>query len=586
MNNMDQRNALKIKGSIDFSKLKWKKFSKKNKKEFGRKIRLQSKSFNLKFIDSIDVENYKNFVESIYKISYDLNNYKLSRKLFNDYKIMDLYFDNIEIIGKEYLDYLYLRVIRTLFDIRDSKMQAHRDIIDICKLGYEKTGHIECYYYLAYIINHMCWCCYKPTNAWKIALKYYELCLSNGYENYEIYRDLIDIYCNYMFHKDTIELEIDNDTEKKNEYFNLLQKYWSKINEQHYEENFGLTHYLLFDDYFHILIVMKKKSLLDTILFNENITKINKIPNSYLTDCLCYYYDSHFDDFTNIIIRFKKEMTPIDYLDLKIKLYIKQNKQTELITSIEELLKLDIQSKEHSNQIASLINSFFDYYYENIFMMSSELCVKLIDFYYLKLQNSYYYRKWKIIFIIFFNVCLCETYDDYLNNKINMLYDNNESTNILTVDFGRSETYDAKKIIDGIENISNYLINKKNKDLITTFINFLSKVHLFCCYDFENKYTNPFKLVKSKTKFKQISEPILETTLKTSSETDTKKNNTWCFVKGDDPDYDQVYPTYSDYYNALYGNNDQINQKIKSTNEYIQEKINLVKEKIESFMDS
>jgi hypothetical protein len=615
---MDQRNSLKTKSPINFDTLKWNSFNKKDKKDLGRKIKLQSKTFNKKFIDNIDIENYKSFVDTIYKIGHKLINYKLAKKLFNDYKIIDLYFDNIRMIEKEYLDYLYLKVIKTLFDIRDFEMQTHRDIIDICKLGYEKTGYIECYYYLAHIIYHMCWCCYRPTNAWKTALKYYELCLSNGYENYSIYEDLIEIYCNYIFNtnKNTIQLEIE--VEKKEEYFDQFLVYWYKFNEKYKENTYQLNEFAysnLFDNFFKLLVQMKKKSLLDAILFDEDIQKIEKINTEYLADCLYYYHDNHLDDFTSINDKLEKEMDPVNFICLKIKLYVKQNNQTQLISSVEEALNLYFQSihitklnKVFFVSISDSIYSFFEYYNENIIVISDDLCIKLINFYYLNLQ-TYSHNKWIRIFVIFFNnICINRAYDDYLNDKLNVLCENNELNDGLTNGFKKYDMLEAKKFIDGIDSITTYLINKKNKESLTALTNFLGKICLFCDNDgdnevnIKNKYSNPFKTITSiseplnesdKNKFGWSKKLNIESIGARGSTRNQKfpeafKGNTWCFIKGEDPDYDPMYSTYSDYYNALYGIKDQIeiNQKIESTNEYIQEKINLVKEKIDSFANN
>ena len=83
---MDQRNSLKIKGTIELEKID---FDKDNfdKKDFGNKIKLLSKSFNRNFIDHIDVENYKNFVNTIYGIVDICYKFKLARKIFKDYQI-------------------------------------------------------------------------------------------------------------------------------------------------------------------------------------------------------------------------------------------------------------------------------------------------------------------------------------------------------------------------------------------------------------------------------------------------------------------------------------------------------------------
>ena len=49
---MDQRNSLKIKGTIDLDKLNFDKDT-FDKKDFGSKIKLLSNSFNMNFIDHI-----------------------------------------------------------------------------------------------------------------------------------------------------------------------------------------------------------------------------------------------------------------------------------------------------------------------------------------------------------------------------------------------------------------------------------------------------------------------------------------------------------------------------------------------------
>lgn len=202
---MDQRNSLKNTCKIYFDKL----ISNNivfDKKQFGNKIKLMSRTFNTIFIDVIDINNYKYFIDIICSIVELKSNisYKLGRKIFLDYQIIDICLNNLNLLGKEYLYELYINVISKLFTNCPDGMQQHRDIIDMCKKGYNKTGYIECYYYLAYIINHMCWCCFRPTNAYQIAYKYYQICLDAEYETYLIYMDLIEI-CHSFIMSDNID---------------------------------------------------------------------------------------------------------------------------------------------------------------------------------------------------------------------------------------------------------------------------------------------------------------------------------------------------------------------------------------------
>lgn len=87
------------------------------------------------------MDNYKNFVDTIYKIvdTNIYNKYKLARKLFKDYQIHMICLDNINLLGKEYLSYLYLDIIQRIFTNCPDGMQPHRDIIDMCKKAFEKT---------------------------------------------------------------------------------------------------------------------------------------------------------------------------------------------------------------------------------------------------------------------------------------------------------------------------------------------------------------------------------------------------------------------------------------------------------------
>ncbi len=575
----DQRMALLIKFNYDLSLLKKKvgknQQEKLNKNKLGKTIKSLGKTFNKIFVDETDISNFKNFVEKVYQIAYLLNEYGIARKIFNEYQILDVCLDNIEKLGKEYTKTLFFDIINLLFAERNLEMQGHRNIIDMCKYSYNKTGLVDFYYYMAHIIYNMCWCCYRPTNAHKTALKYYEICLTNGFVNGVIYADLIDIYYDYIFFNEQIN------NEEKEKSFNFFLSYWNGFNENKYNEDKAFTYRnsILYDKAIGIFIMMNKKSQLDLLIVD--IYKI--IESSELINLLNYYHNNYYDEFIEFFQKIKN-INQVKYYCLKTDLALLQANWSEAVLSLEKLLDLSLEhtSKKDLNKsyIESTFNKFFSHYIENEekFLLQTDIILKLVD-YYLYLPN-YLSTEWIKLFGIFFKKISSSTQsDDYLIEKINLIGEKNIPDNDFM--FKSCEITKAKKFIDGVYSIILYLKNKSNKNQIKNLVVFLSNYNPYCRVDSSDDinfyFSNPFNPnVKSK-----------QATILTWGTNSGVKDygNTWCYVKGNDIDYDPIYQTYSDYYNGLYEVNKEIELEKKNltteTNQYIQNKLNLIKNQID-----
>lgn len=560
---MDQRNSLKIKGTIELEKID---FDKDNfdKKKFGNKIKLLSKSFNRDFIDQIDVENYKNFVNTIYGIVDICYKFKLARKIFKDYQIHLICLDNINMLGKDYFCYLYDKVIKRLFTSLPGGMQPHRDIIDMCKKAYEKTGYIECYYYLANIIYHMCICCCRPSNADQTAYKYYQICLDSGYETYSIYYDLIEICYNFIWNDDI-------DIKKKQIYFKQIIDYKNKLNDKKYhDEKFYISdmksiNYKLVQSSINI----NDKDNLDLLLNQIDISDLKGI----YENLLCYYKD-YPNDFSKLLEKIKNFFEPIEFIDLMIDVNFELGNYQEMLENINHIINLEYN--ENSKIHLCINDKIIDYMLENSINIENNFFLKLVNFYYINKDMS----KCKLFFILFFDkIIISDVEKEYLNDIITLFGIKNNDNTYFSMEFDKNYTIQAKKFIDGIGHLTDYLIDKKNKNIIKNFINFLSKINPYCDYDNQLKlghnFTNPYG-----------PKNLNDSNIQLFAEEQGKKY-TWDKVKGDDPDYDLIYPTYSDYYKAIYHikkNSPELEEQILMSNNYIQEKFNTVKDKFDNYL--
>lgn len=583
----DQRMALLIKFNYNLSLLKKpvgkNQQEKLDKNKLGKTIKSLGKTFNKIFVDEIDINNYKNFVDKIYQIAYSLNEYGIARKLFNEYQILDICLSNIEKLGKEYTKTLFFDIINSLFNERNLEMQGHRNIIDMCKYSFNKTGLFDFYYYMAHIINGMCWCCYRPTNAHKTALKYYEICLTNGFVNGVIYADLIDIYYDYIFSNEQIN------NEEKEKSFNSFLSYWKGFNKNKHKEDkvFIYRNSILFDKAIGVFIMMNKKPQLDLLILD--IEKI--LESSEIIKLLNYYHNNHYEEFVEFSQKIKT-INLVKYYCLTTDLALLQNNWSQAVIGLEKLLDLSFEhtGKKDLNKhnIKTTYDKFFSCYIENEekFLLQSDTILKLINYYYLYLPN-YLATEWIKLFGIFFKKMSSSTQlDDYLIEKINLIGEKNIPDNNFM--FKPCEVTKAKKFIDGIYSIILYLKNKPNNNQIKNLVMFLTYNNVFCRVNTDDlddvniQFTNPFN-----PNVKHNQTHIL--TLATNSI--VKHNeNTWCFVKGNDIDYDPTYPTYSDYYNSLYQVNkekelDKTNLTTK-TNQYIQAKLNLIKNQIDNWVEN
>lgn len=538
-----------------------------NSKKFGNKIKLLSKSFNSIFVDNIDLENYKYFVNVIYETGNYKFNFKLGRKLFKTYKILELCLSNIDFIGKDFLMYLYEEVINLLFTNNPGGMQSHRDIIDMCKKGYVETGYIECYYYLAWIIERMCSCCYKPSNAEFVSYKYYKICLNTGFENYTIHNDLIKICSNIITWKNCL---ITNEDEKKimNENcFAQLVDSRNKISDKKYvhERNYNLNIKFSLDFLIESCIKLNKKAHLDNVI---NLFDYDNIDLYGFVDVLCYYH-TWLDDYNKMLDKAKNSLKVVDFIQLMILVNFKLEKYEEMIQDIN----LAILTTENNFKKKNIINAeILLFIVENKNNYDTKFYFNLVNFYYSN-ENKY----WELLFVLFFDKLIqtneINNLNDYLNIQINKL----ENTDIY---FRENEFLIAKYFIDGVENISKHLINTFNDKLIIKFKKYLAKIYPYCeiiniqvytNYSGQN-YTNPFAIVSNDDETNKINDDKIN----------DDKIKLWDVVYGEDPDYDIVYPTYKDYLRMLYNEEKQkenikLEDKIIEINNYIQEKMNYIK---------
>lgn len=550
---MDQRKAFKNNYQLDADK------NKKNfNKIFGKQIKSLSKSFNHIFVDDIDIEHYKYFVEIIYDIP-NKACYRIARKIFKDYKILDIYLDNIDMIGKEYLDYLFLTVIQNLFTNLPGGMQPHRDIINMCKKVYNKTGFIESYYYLARIIYHMCLCCYSPTNADDTALKYYELCLANGFEKQEIYKDLINIYyskCDNNIANFYKIIDYSTKTTNKQDHIDMIVKLAIKLELNKYIypiEQIGKF----------LSISNTNELILEVITTTDAKDIIAALDDSTLIELLTYYYNNYPEYYNIMINEIGKIKSQEKYIKFKLNLFFSLKKYSDMAENLNELLDLWEEEKQSVFSESRYINSHIINCLLDNFDMPDELFTKILTSKYISFD--------KIQFVLYFDKLKYQSFSkDFLDKNIMELPNYEKFCTYLVHDFGKNHINEAIRFIDGIEKIVEYINAniQDNKKLRDKMIDFLSKINPYCDYDNSldvngNKYINPFG---------QKDLDKLKTYITINDDTDD-----WDKVYGEDPDYDTVYSTYHDYYNALY--------KIKETspsvnimkaNQYIEMKINKI----------
>lgn len=224
----DQRHALINNANICNMNLA--KCDSNYEKKHGKCINTAYKSFNHIFIDNIDIENFKMFISIIKsdKILDDLNGspnqnewiarYAIRRKIYHNYKVYDIAIDNYEKLGDEYMSYFLENELYRLYDYINDGLYLCRDIIYICKKGFEKTKQFVFYYYLAHCIYKAE---YKQANYRQLVIKYYNICITNNYEKIEMYYDLHDLYYEMICDK----LCSNNDIKK---FYELYESYYIK----------------------------------------------------------------------------------------------------------------------------------------------------------------------------------------------------------------------------------------------------------------------------------------------------------------------------------------------------------------------
>ena len=124
-------------------------------KSFGKGVNLLARSFNDSFRDETDVENFKDFIIELVTSVENIASFKIIRKIFKQYDIINIALDNHNMLGKDYIFTFIYDHINYIYR-NSTNMQTHRDIIDICKNAYNKTGYIECLYFVGSLINGMC----------------------------------------------------------------------------------------------------------------------------------------------------------------------------------------------------------------------------------------------------------------------------------------------------------------------------------------------------------------------------------------------------------------------------------------------
>ncbi len=207
----------------------------------------------------------------------------------------------------------------------------------------------------------------------------------------------------------------------------------------------------------------------------------------------------------------------------------------------------------NSNIISCLLDNFD---------VSDELFTKIV--------TSTFFNKNQ--FVIYFEKIKQQCSQDFLDENIIQLPVYKQFNTYLIRDFGKDDTVEAMRFIDGIEKIIEY--TQHNKKLRDKMIDFLSKINPYCDYNNSldingNKYINPFGP-------KDLDK--LKTYIKINDDTDD-----WDKVYGEDPDYDTVYSTYREYYDALYNVketpplvNINSNIDVMKANQYIEMKINKI----------
>ena len=594
---MDQRNSIKINAmiGIDYSNIDGRDF---DKKLFGKKIKLLFKTFNKKFKDDIDIENFKNVISIISKLGENARSTRLARKIFYDYQIFDICLENIDVLGKEYFLSLYDYLIPIVLKGNNS-MQNHRNIIDICKKGYNETGFIECYYHLANIIYKWCWCCCRPTNANKTAYKYYNKCLDSGYITNTILYDMGNILNDFIENK---KIEIT----KKEEYYEQLIKCYEYVKDEKYTVDTEFySNQKILKSYQDAIILssieLNKKDFLDKFIENLDLDYYN------CYNLLCWYY-KYPDDYFNFLEKTKDFIKDDEFLKLMINVNFSLNNYsemilyiTQMIDKVENINQLPKNNYTHLNcNMKYIVKKDMVYYIiENFVNTDIQIFIRLIDCY--ENRNDEY---WKLFFILFFDKIINSGIKNkkYFEEKINSLNDNSKLYTDLATNFGSYDTKLAIKFIDGIVNITNYLIEQKNNDnnenydidiTIQTFIKFLGKITPFCSDQIHyNNISNPFFVTdntvtnKNTKKGKNTKKDKNKKTTKNNTNSDDDEKP-WDVVFGEDSDYDTVYTKYSDYYNALYGFSvsQEFKNSIIESNNLIKDKLDMIKDKLDMIKD-
>lgn len=582
----DQRNSLKTKAISNIKNINKLEFNNKNikqRREFGRLINLLSKSFNQKFVDDIDIDNFNIFIDTIKNVITHNHSYRTARKVFKNYKVADIVFNNYKKLGKEYVVRFFEDTVRYLFTNLPMGMQAHRDIIDICKSGYNKTSYIECYYFLGRIINNMCICCFKPSNASKTAIKYYKMCVDNSLKCVEMYCDLFEIYVN------EIKFKSETSTDINDSYFEgakmCYEKYKLLKDDEtmylHAKKNSRNTYECDNEILLECAIILEKHDYINDYIKNNDIFEL--YPHIFV-DLLTYFYKHNIDMFNDNI---KK---------------LKENNNIESLRDVYEKLEMYDVAKDYMIQMLSCENksNYPDYKYINDILIK---CPNLTNIDYDKLTENIIKIKNKIVknnqhshiikSFFTFSILISKLHILQIKNDneiiilLDIFFENNylnsfpSADNYLCYDncvFGihRIENYDmAKVIIDYVSEAVNIIIKKRPQyieQIKYAMINGYFYISGFGCYT--TYLSNPFD-TKDETTTLNVNE---------------KTNNTpWDFVTGNDDDYDTVYDDYSSYYNAIYGmTNDERRkdkEKVDETNYYIQNKLKILKEKIKNIQE-
>lgn len=485
---------------------------------------------------------------------------------------------NVNKLGKEYFYYMYDTIVFTLFINGKNCMQNHRDIIDMCKKGFKITKCFECYYFLAKLIYGICWCCCRPTNANLIGYKYYKIFLESG-SNDNLYNYNKDHYFNgyrdnmhYMANLDLIEIcndfiidEEEKNNIKKEKYFDEIVTYCKNI--KTIEDTTGFVGDKRHFEYLtESAIFLKNKTFLTELLNNSMNFNVSILDCCDLIDLLKLFYDSETFDVI------KNKMNADEFNEKMIFVNFNLEKYDKMIECIDYM----IETYKDSQVAYKLIDyKIMHYMLENLNVCNS-IHVKLINYYFNR--QGFHQISWKILFVLCFskisNYCDILVITSYI---IQLSNDKNYCDFQMMTNFNKKTYTFTKLFVDQIKLIASYISNCKfakfYNDIKSSFSFFIGNLDVFleCEMDKDNiiKYTNPFNEANEN--------PICCVSVTNNQSSDNKKCE---IVIGNDIDYDTVYSSYSDYYDALYRINkeeykEQNKRKIELNN-YIQECLNNV----------